>query len=212
MSDNTPTERFDLPAATAVDDDGPKSKTLLYILIGVGALLLVAVIILIATLAGRNSADSGDAIAPTSSASAPSPTPTVTESTVASPSPTPEETAPAEEPAPAPEPTGARFKTFNASATESCSSGGPGADPFIPLVHVSWSTAGADEAWFVMGTSDAADSQYMQIPLNGSQADFQYEQLFNCSQEKTKYTITLVAPDGTHVSKTWTVTNTGDQF
>jgi hypothetical protein len=210
MSDNTPTERFDAPLASEPADEAAKSRTLLYVLIGVGVLLLVVIIILIATLLGRPAATTGDSTpAPTQTESA-TPTPTPTE-TSPSPAPEPEQT---EAPPPPPaEPTGARFKTFNAPSSESgCSAGGPGFPETRPLLKVSWTTAGADEAWFVMGTSDAADSQYMQIPLNGSQADFQYEQQFNCNDASTTYTITLVAPNGDHVQKHWTVTNTGDQF
>lgn len=205
MSDSTPTQKL----TTVVEGDAPKSRTLIYVLIGIGALLLIAVIALIVALLSSNATP----------AAAPSPTRTVSStpsptSSEPSATPTPTQTeAPVVDPAPAPAPTGARFKTFNAPSSESgCSTGGPGFPETRPLVKVSWSTAGADEAWFVMGTSDAADSGFMQIPLNGSQADFQYEQQFNCSGPSTTYTITLVAPDGSHVNKSWTVTNTGDQF
>ena len=203
MSDSTPTQKL----TTVVEGDAPKSRTLMYVLIGIGALLLVAIIALIVALLSSNATP----------AAAPSPTPTVSStpsptSSEPSATPTPSQTeAPVVDPAPAP--AGARFKTFNAPSSESgCSAGGPGFPETRPLVTVSWSTAGADEAWFVMGTSDAADSGFMQIPLNGNQSDFQYEQQFNCSSPSTTYTITLVAPDGSHVNKSWTVTNTGDQF
>lgn len=205
MSDSTPTKKLD-----TIDDDGKKSRTLLYVLIGIGALLLVAIIVLIATLLNGQAAPAVSA-SPSPSLSSPSPTPT---ETAASPSPTPSQVEEEEpEPQPVPEPTGARFKSFSAPSSEAgCSPGGPGFPETRPLLKVTWSTAGADEAWFVMGTSDAADSGFMQIPLNGNQSDFQYPIEFNCSNPSTTYTITLVAPDGDHVSKSWTVTNTGEQF
>lgn len=52
----------------------------------------------------------------------------------------------------------------------------------------------------------------MQIPLNGDQADFPYEQTVDCADDSNVYTITLVGPDGKHVSKSWTVAITGDNF
>lgn len=211
MSDNTPTERFDAPVTGAAADEVTKSRTLLYVLIGVGVLLLVAIVILIATLLGRPGANAADPTASPTVTDSATPTPTPTES---SPSATPEPEVPEdEEPEPPAEPTGARFKTFNAPSSEDgCSPGGPGFPETRPLLKVSWSTAGADEAWFVMGTSDAADSGFMQIPLNGNQSDFPYPIEFNCSNDSTTYTITLVAPNGDHVQKHWTVTNTGEQF
>ena len=211
MSDNTPTERFDAPSATAPAGEAARSRALLYVLIGVGVLLLIAIIILIATLLGRPTATTGDPTPSSTSTESVTPSPTPTE-TSASPTPEPEETEDAPPPPPA-EPTGARFKTFNSPSSESgCSAGGPGFPETRPLLQVSWSTAGADEAWFVTGTSDAADSQYMQIPLNGNQNDFPYPIEFNCGNDSTTYTITLVAPDGDHVQKHWTVSNTGDHF
>ena len=205
MSDSTPTQKL----TTVVEGDAPKSRTLMYVLIGIGALLLVAIIALIVTLLSSNATPAAAPSPTLTVSSAPSPT-----SSEPSATPTPTQTeAPVVDPAPAPAPTGARFKTFNAPSSESgCSAGGPGFPATRPLVTVSWSTAGADEAWFVMGTSDAADSGFMQIPLNGNQSDFQNEQQFNCGSPSTTYTITLVAPDGSHVNKSWTVTNTGDQF
>lgn len=101
---------------------------------------------------------------------------------------------------------------FDAPASQRCSAGGPGFPPTRPSFTVAWATAGADEAWFVNGTSDAKDSGYLQIPLNGSQGDFAYEQTVDCGDSSNVYTITLVGPDGTHVSKTWTVEITGDNF
>lgn len=105
-----------------------------------------------------------------------------------------------------------RFTSFDASQELRCSEGGPGFDSTIPNVMVSWTTEGAAEAWYVDGESDAADSGYMQIPLNGNQADFPFDQPVSCATGEHTFTITLVGPDGTHLSKTTTVPVTGDQF
>lgn len=90
--------------------------------------------------------------------------------------------------------------------------GGPGFESTYPLLMVSWTTAGADQAWIVQGTSDAADSMFMQIPLNGSQSDFQNELRLGCNGDPTVFTMTLVGTDGSHVSKSFTVQATGDVF
>ena len=210
MSDNTPTERFDTVSGGAAEE-AKKSRTLLYVLIGLGVLLLVAVLVLIGTLLSRPTGSTGDPKPSSSPTDSATPTPAPTESSA---SPTPEAEEPeTEDPQPPAEETGARFKTFNAaSSLDGCSPGGPGFDATYPEIQVSWKTAGADEAWIVMGTSDAADSQYMQIPLNGNQSDFQYPMTLSCSDPSTTYTITLVAPNGDHVQKHFTVQNTGEQF
>jgi hypothetical protein len=76
---------------------------------------------------------------------------------------------------------------------------------------VSWESANAVEAWYTPSDEDAKDDNYMQIPLSGTQDDLTDEHLFPCGHENVvSYTITLVGPDGEHVSKTWTVTNVGD--
>ncbi|WP_206426086.1 hypothetical protein [Nakamurella antarctica] len=108
---------------------------------------------------------------------------------------------------------GPTFETLTTPMTEaSCSMGGPGFDPTRPPVKVSWTSTKAAQAWFVQGTSDAADSGYMQIPVNGTQADFPFEIQFACGTDSSTYTITLVGTDGSHLSKSWTVQNTGDVF
>jgi hypothetical protein len=210
MSDSTPTERFNSPVAQEPTTTPPgQSRRALYILIGVGAALLVAIIILVIVLLTR-----GDGT-PTA-APAPSVTPTVSETPSDTPSPTPSETE-AESDDDGGGSDGAssdpRFTVFDApSKVSSCSMGGPGADPFRPMVTVTWNSASAVSAWYVNGTSDAADSAYMQIPLAGDQTDFEYDQEFPCSQTTASFTITLVGKDGSHVNKTWTVQNTGDVF
>lgn len=224
MSDDTPTQKFDAAGdapterMTQADSDSGeapagRSRRTLIILASIGGALLLAVLILLVVLLTRGSSDPVALPTNTESESAtPSASPTPSESASPSPSPSPEETEEAPPPPPPSEPTGPRFTNFIAEDTISCSAGGPGADPFVPRIEVAWTSAGADEAWYVNGTSDAADSGYMQIPLSGDESDFPYEQLFNCGNDQNKYTITLVAPNGDHFSKTWTVTNTGDNF
>ena len=214
MSDNTPTERFTtVPPSPA--EGAAKSRRLLYILIGVGAALLVAIVILLIVLLGRNGdgASTDAKSSPSVSASdSTSPTPSSTPSESPTPSTTPTADAP---PPPDAEPTGARFTKFSPVTNEDgCHKGGEG--PFqeaqVPNIKITWKTADAVEAWFITGTDDAADSGFMQIPLNGNQDSFPYSIPFSCNESSVTYTITLVQDASTHVSKSWTVKNTGDKF
>lgn len=220
MSDDTPTVRFEPPgepAGPGASDAGgsskAKSRTLLIVLSILGGVLLIAVVVLLTLLFARGmGGPNTDPAADVSSSPSASETPSETPSE--SPSETPSE-APSEAPSappPPPQQTGPRFKTLNYPSSQSCSAGGPSFPATRPTFTVTWSTAGADEAWFVNGTDDAANSGYMQIPLNGNQGDFPYEQTVDCSDGSNTYTITLVGPDGAHVSKSWTVNITGDHF
>jgi hypothetical protein len=220
MSDDTPTQNLgqaggDAPterlaqtpadgSAPAVNGRNASSRRTIIILSSIGGALLLAALILLIVLFTRPTSSTG----PTPTATTASPSATSTQS--ATPTPEPSET---DEGAPPPAPAGTRFTNFIAPATEGgCSPGGPGFPPTIPRVKVAWTSAGADEAWYVNGTSDAANSGFMQIPLSGNQDDFPYTQDFNCSNDVNTYTITLVGPGGEHKSKTWHVENTGDTF
>jgi hypothetical protein len=233
MSDDTPTQRFPNPGdnpterinAAVVEDDlqeeKQKSRGLLIGLIIAGALLLAAIIVLVFIL-GQNANGNGNGALPTTPPATSDPSVTPTDDTSATPDPTPsasESDDPGDDdggdgdggqsdPPPA---TGAAFTTFNPKSQVECDKGGPNFSPPPPPIKISWATVRADSAWIVMGTSDAADSQFMQIPLNGNQSDFQYEIDFPCFQGSAKFTITLVGTDGKHVSKTWKVTNVGDK-
>lgn len=165
-----------------------KSNTLVITLATVGGVLLLAVVALVFLLIGRGTAGDG-----TTDAAA-SPSPTVT----ASPTPTP---TPTTEPAPEPEDTSARFTSFDALTEVECPNEGD-----KPEILVSWTTANAVEVWYTSGNEDAKDDNYMQVPLNGSQADFTDEHLFPCAHRGDQdYTLTLVGPNGEHVSEHWTV-------
>jgi cytoskeletal protein RodZ len=220
MSDDTPTQKFPSASDEVKEDlqeEKQKSKGLLIGLIAAGALLLVAIVVLVFFL-GRATGQpqAGDTQTSTPSASD-GPTPGASETPGALPTPT---AVPTEEPVddgddaappPPPPPTGAAFTTFSPKSQVRCEFSAPGFDPPTPIVEISWKTVRADSAWIVQGTSDAADSGFMQIPLNGNQSDFQYELQFPCFQANATFTITLVGSDGHHVSKSWTIKNTGDK-
>jgi hypothetical protein len=217
MSDDTPTQRF--PEQNPIQEDlkqeKQKSRGLMIGLIIAGALLLITIVILLILLLGSQGVgqpQAGDTQSPGPGLSE-TPTPEATESDTpsATPEPTQEPEQPPAQPQQPQQPTGAAFTTFNPTTQVSCSKGGPDFTPDPPSILISWATVRADSAWIVQGTSDAADSGYMQIPLNGNQSNFQYTLQFPCFQASTKYTITLVGSDGNHVSKSWTVNNIGDK-
>jgi hypothetical protein len=231
MSDDTPTQRFDAagdapterfdassPAASAEVVDERKSRKLMTILAIVGGALLIAVLIVLILLLTRSNAAPGalptQSSSPSASAS-PTPSATPTKSATPTPTPTPTQTpTPTATAAPPPPPqTGPAFSQFNVKSSQGgCSMGGPGFDPTYPVVQVQWKAVRSDEAWIVTGTSDAVDSGFMQIPLNGDQNDFQYPITLQCNQDATTFTITLLGSNGEHLSKSWTVQNTGDKF
>ncbi len=196
---NVPTQP--LPSSPATPPTGGLSRPLLVVIIIAGVLLL-SVIALLFLLLGRSMGESDNAadLSPTSS-------PSVTASD--SPSPTPEQTEAAPPP---PVDKSTKFTSFSPETEVMCDAGDADNQPPKPEIHVSWTSANAVEVWYTANNGDAADDQYMQVPLNGSQADFTDEHLFDCFHRPTQdYTLTLVGPKGEHVSKHWTVTNVGDQ-
>jgi hypothetical protein len=216
MSDDTPTQRFPAAGDDAtgevqedLQEEKKKSRGLLIGLIAAGALLLVAIIVLVVVLFPKGAGDiqAGSTQTPQpQTTDTPAPTETATPTPAATTEPTQEPEQPQQ-----PQPTGPAFTSFNAVSQVSCSRGGPGFTPDPPSIQVSWATTRTVSVWIVMGTSDAADSGFMQLTNNGDQSDFAYPLQFPCFQASAQYTITLVGDDGSHVSKTWTVTNVGDR-
>lgn len=175
-----------------------RRNPLVITLIVIGGLLLLAVVALLFLLIGRGL----------------SPQPTVDTSPVPGVSPRPSAT-PTGEAAPVPpqEDTSTRFTLFEAPTEVLCDPGDEDNQPPKPEIMVRWESVNAVEAWYSPSSKDAKDDGYMQVPLSGSQADFTDEHLFPCfDQGPTRdYTITLVGPNGEHVSRTWTVTDLSRQ-
>ena len=187
---------------TEVAATGGTSRKLIWGLVALVGLLLLAVVALVFLQVGRSQGDA-DVVAGPSVTPSPSDSP----SEGASPSATPE--AEPNEPA---EDTGTRFTSFVAPTETVCDAGDEDNQPPKPEIIVSWASANAVEAWYSPSDEDAKDDNYMQIPLSGNQNDLTDEHLFPCFHEtEHDYTITLVGPNGEHVSRTWTVTNVGDQ-
>ena len=216
MSDDTPTQR--LPQGSAESElveERKKSRTLLYILIGVGAAILIALIVVLVMLFTRDG-DPESAPTPTTTTSS-SPTPSDSPTPSESPTPTPTPTPTADPPPPPPPDTSPGFASFNLSTQNvQCQSppapGGGGVIPPNPQVRFNWTAKNAQAVWFVFGTSDAADAGAFPLPLSGNQDDVYHSansMEFPCYQAEQKYTITVVGNNGQHVSKTFTVKNTG---
>jgi hypothetical protein len=201
MSDDTPTQRFDAPPTGAATASKP--NRLVPLLIIVGLILIAAIVVLVLVLVSRPANPQPAAV------TSPSPTPTLTAPPpVVNPTPTPTPSQSHTSAPPPPQSTDAQFTTFVVQkAINSCSSG-PYYTGTPPIVKVTWATIRANSAWIVQGTSDAADSGFMQIPLSGNESDFQYPIDFNCDAPDATFTITLVGTNGKHVSKHWTIQNT----
>lgn len=218
MSDDTPTQRIPQGEnpVEELDEERKKSRTLLFVLIGVGAALLIAIIVLLIILFGGKGTPSAG---PTSS-NTPSATPTTSDSPTPSATPTPTPTPTVE---PEPEPTQAPppppdnspgFASFNATNSVNCQSPNPDVpvQPLPPQIKFSWSAKNAQSVWFVFGSEDAADAGAFQVPLSGDQDDV-YDASdsfpFPCPSGEQKMTLTVVGNNGQHVNKTFTVRNNG---
>ena len=207
MSDDTPTQRFDAQPPAAGPSE-PKGKSRLAVILGIiGGVLLLAVILLIVLLVkGQGTPEAAGTNSPIATTT-PSATPTVTTPPV-TPTASQSTSHTAAPPPPPPQSTDPAFTKFVVqTAINSCSSG-PYYTGTPPTVNVTWATVRTDSAWIVQGTSDAADSGFMQIPVSGNQSNFPYEIDFSCDTPSSTYTITLVGSNGKHVSKSWTIKNT----
>lgn len=182
MSDDTPTQR--LPqgedASGELVEERKKSRTLMFVLVGVGAALLIAIIVLLIILfGGRGTPSAG----PTPS-DTPSVTPTAsdTPSPSATPTPTPEP-EPEPEPTQAPPPPPSDIVSYTVTKkTVDCSSGDP-----VPITF-NWNTTG-ESVSFGVGT-DFADTQPYESGLpavGGRTIDYQCGQPGN----QQKYSIAV---------------------
>ena len=181
--------------APSVPPAGPtppkNNRTLLYWLIGIGAVLLVAVIALLVWLfAGDGDGDAQPTATPT-----PSATPAETQT----PTPTPE---PTQTPTPTPEPTETpvtpTFATFSAPTSANCEEG----DDDAPL-SFSWSSSDAVRAYLGVGTQNAAiNPTVSDLPPTATYTDLDYD----CSVASQVYTVTLEDELGSLASRSVTIT------
>lgn len=220
MSDDTPTQRF--PSAEGGDtptqrldtaevqedlhEEKQKSRGLMIGLIIAGSLLLVAVIAIVFVLLGKQNGDpQGGPVTPGASTS---PTP---QQTTANPDPSPTATQDAPPPAPSTTP---KIDSFAVSPSEwFCNSSAPIPVP-DPQLSFSWNTTNATHVYFGVGQTDDAEQNGMgwDLPSDGDDGDFPggMDFTFYCPTASQSYTITAKDDAGHKVSKTVTVTNTGD--
>lgn len=180
------------PVAPATPPGGTvppkKNRTLLYWLIGIGAVLLIAVIVLLVLLFTPGDDE------PEPSASA-TPTPSATPSEQPSPS-----AEPSQEPSPTPTqaPAGPTFATFSAPTNANCQEG----DDEAPL-SFSWSSDDAVRAYLGVGTQNAAiNPTVSDLPPTATYTDLPYD----CSVASQVYTVTLEDEAGALASRTVTIT------
>ena len=177
------------PASSGLD------RRLLVTLIAFGGVLAVAIIVLIVVLLTRGG---GTSLADAST------TPSTSANSSATPTSTPSETAGTQATS-APVDTSTHFTSFNVVTTVHCDTTGNSPKPVVTL---SWASQNAVEAWFSPANVDAKDQGYMQVPTTGNQNDLTDEHLFDCNHRQTEdVTITLVGPNGEHVSKHATITD-----
>lgn len=240
MSDDTPTQRLPEPgdapterlSTTDVQEDlveeKQRSRGLLIGLIIAGALLLVAILVLVFML-GRATGQPGDPQVVDTSSATPEPTdeatpeptdeatPEPTDEATSEPSPTPSKTqepAPPQEPEQPQPPAGPAVTKFEVSTkTVYCNTQAP--NPSHQYISFSWKTSNGSQIYFGVDTGDASAAPlFTNLPPNGkSQYDFptgytDFE--FGCPNASHKYTLTVVDANGKKASKSVTVTNKGD--
>jgi hypothetical protein len=169
-----------------------KSRALLFWLIGIGAALLITVIVLLAMF--FTGQDDTPVAAPTPSATAtqpaaPSEEPTPTEEPSQSATPTP---TPTEEPAAAP-----TFSSFEAPTSAGCEEG----DDNAPLT-ISWASRDATTASIGVNTDDASRDPFeADLPPVFTYTGLNYE----CELPSQVYTVTLENADGLTTSQSVTI-------
>jgi hypothetical protein len=167
-----------------------KSRALLFWLIGLGAALLIAVIVLLAMFFnGQDNTPVATATATPTETPTPSQTPTPTQEPTEEPTPTP---TPTEEPAAAPS-----FTSFEAPTSAGCEQGADNA----PLT-ISWAGRDATTAYVGVGTDDASRDPFeSDLPPVFTYTGLNYE----CELPSQVYTVTLENADGLTTSQSVTI-------
>jgi hypothetical protein len=210
-------------------DDGPRAWPIVHTV--VRAVLGAALVVFLVLIGLRLAATGSPTAAPTSAESSPpasaSPSPTPSDA----PSPTPSETTDVSDGGGngggngggggggggtggenggggGTTQTGPVITSYNAPGSVACPSPPEAPDPNAPTVEdptvsLSWTSTGADEAWFGINTADAQREPYSAVGTNDSIAIS-----FPCPVGNQTYTITVVG-GGKSVSQSIRVTNVG---
>ena len=194
MSDDTPTQRFDAQAPASEDE----RKSRLPLILGIiGGVLLIAVIVLLVLLLGKNPAT-------TSAVGTESPIPTDSSNASSTPVPTPTVTVTVT-PAPtgntgggsAPEkPNGKNVLITQytiSPSTVDCSASAPAGSTNL---HITWKSLNGNIAYFGVETVDAqAGGMGWNLPASGTQHDFPAGSdpfTYACGDSVQHFTITVV--------------------
>jgi hypothetical protein len=200
MSDDTPTQRFDVqPASAEPHEEARKSRLALILGIIGGVLLLVVILLLILLLRTQGTPLAAATDSPTPSAS-PSPSPGP------APAPTPTPTVIAPPPPPPPVDHNVTITGYSISPAQiDCSSTAP-AD--AANLSISWHSLNGTTAYFGVNTGDAqSGGMGWMLPPNGTQHDFPtgYDPYpYQCGNATESFTITIVG-NGHKVSKIITI-------
>jgi hypothetical protein len=201
MSDSTPTERFDAQPTTAAT---PRPNTLMWVLIGVGGALFIALVIVLILALTNPQQPNATAQSPVPSVTS-SETPSALPSENATPVATPTASQPDWTPEPTqPEPSWANsgvpvptFDSFHAQPYAGCQAG----DTQRQLTF-SWSSENAVRAYIGVQTLNAKAAPYE----SGLPPVYTYTNLYyNCDQNDQYYTVTLEDADGNLTHKTVTI-------
>ncbi|PRY70114.1 hypothetical protein B0I08_101241 [Glaciihabitans tibetensis] len=193
------------PVANPESTPPGRSRALLITLIAIGAALVIALIVLIIMLTSNDDTpvpvDSPTASVSATPTPAPSttpssPTPSPTESSTPSPTPAPSATSTPTATAP-PAASAATFTAFSPEdgAPVLCND----AESQQP-VDFAWTSTGAAQAWFGIGTDDAKANPDADVDPSGT-----YSTLYDCSLETETFTVTLDNGDGVLTHRTVTL-------
>jgi len=157
----------------------------------IAALLLLALTLLLYSLATRGPETIPAPVASPEASEVPTPTPTPTEpEPEASPEPTPSEEPVNDQ--------GAAFTTFSPESGTPVRC--PDETSSIPLTF-EWTSTGAEGAWIGVGTDDAKAAPFAEVDTSGVFADISYQ----CANQSEIYTVTLDDGAGTLTHATVTL-------
>jgi flagellar basal body-associated protein FliL len=224
MSDDTPTQKFpgqdgNTPTervATGevyeeLGEERQKSRGLLVGLIIAGALLLIAIVVILFVVLGKNAGQTDQDALPTpitSDSASPQPTVSDTPSAAATPTPSPSETQDAPPPPPPPSTAVAIDSFTTPNKTVFCNTQSP--VPSNQYISFAWKTSNADS--IKLGTYDPYgdyEDMYYNLSPDGNTNDAGLQITYFCPEPTQKWRLTVTG-NGQTVTKEIKFTNNGD--
>ncbi|MCU1417534.1 MAG: hypothetical protein JWP32_1708 [Schumannella sp.] len=221
MSDDTPTQRLpehgDSPTeriATGqvyeeLGEERQKSRGLLVGLIIAGALLLIALVVLLFVLFGpKGQPTADDALPSPGTSDSATPQPSASETPLATPTPQPSASE-TQAPPPPPPSTALAIDSFTTpNKTVACNTQAP--VPSNQYISFAWKTSNADS--ITLGTYDPYgdyEDMYSNLPPDGNSNDVGLQITYFCPEPSQKWRLTVTG-NGKTVTKEITFTNVGD--